>query len=47
MVVNPWGDIIAEAGNQEMVLNCQIDLNEVELYQQSIPVLSHDRNFEY
>jgi len=47
MVVNPWGEVIAEAGNQEMVLNCQIDLNEVELYQQSIPVLSHDRNFEY
>jgi len=46
LVVNPWGEIIAEADDKEMVLNCEINLNEVETSQQSIPVLSHDKNFE-
>ena len=46
LVVNPWGKIIAEADDMEMVLNCEINLNEVETSQQSIPVLSHDKNFE-
>ena len=45
LVVNPWGEIISEATDSEMVLNCEIDLNIVENFQNSIPVLKHDRNF--
>jgi predicted amidohydrolase len=45
LVVNPWGEIISEATDSEMVLNCEIDLKSVEKYQNSIPVLKHDRNF--
>jgi predicted amidohydrolase len=30
-----------------MVLNCEIDLKSVEKYQNSIPVLKHDRNFNW
>ena len=42
MVVNPWGDIIAEAKDGETILNCEIDISDVEVYQQSIPVLKND-----
>ena len=42
MVVNPWGDIIAEAKEGETILNCEIDISDVEVYQQSIPVLKND-----
>ena len=46
LVVNPWGEIISEATDSEMVLNCEIDLNMVESFQNFIPVLKHDRNFD-
>ena len=42
MVVSPWGDIIAEAHDGESVLNCEININEVERSHKSIPVLNHD-----
>jgi len=42
MVVSPWGDIIAEAKEGETILNCKINVSDVELYQQSIPVLKND-----
>jgi len=45
MVVSPWGDIIAEAKDEESILNCDIDLSDVEKYQQSIPVLKNDVDF--
>ena len=45
LVVNPWGEIISEATEAEMVLNCEIDLNSVKSFQDSIPALKHDRNF--
>jgi predicted amidohydrolase len=44
--VNPWGEIIAEADDKEMVVNCEINLNEVEDIQKSIPVLKHDIDFQ-
>ena len=45
MIVNPWGEIIAEAADEEMVLNCDINFDIVEGIQKSIPVLSYDRDF--
>ena len=45
MVVNPWGEIVAEAEDKEMIINCEIDLKEVEEIQKSIPVLKHDIDF--
>ena len=45
MVVNPWGEIVAEAEDKETIINCEIDLKEVEEIQKSIPVLKHDIDF--
>lgn len=43
MVVNPWGEIIAEAGTGEDVLIVDIDLNEVTEAREKMPVLSQRR----
>ncbi len=45
MVVNPWGEIIAEAEDSETILNCEIDISKVEDNQRSIPVLEHEVDF--
>lgn len=45
LVVDPWGNIVAEADDKEMVLSCEIDLNIVDDYQSSIPVLKNDIDF--
>ena len=42
MVVDPWGNILAEAKDKETILNCEIDINKVDDCQHSIPVLKHD-----
>jgi len=45
MIVNPWGEIIAEAADEEMVLDCDINFDIVEGIQNSIPVLNYDIDF--
>ena len=30
LVVDPWGEIIAEAEDKEIIMNCEIDLDKVE-----------------
>jgi len=43
MVVNPWGDIIAEAGRGEAVITANIDLEELRLIRAKMPVLEQRR----
>ncbi len=45
IVVDPWGEVVAEAEENEMILNCEINLDLVDRYQKSIPVLEHDIDF--
>ena len=37
LVVDPWGTVIAEAGEGEQVLHAQLDLSQVALARQAIP----------
>ena len=46
LIVDPWGKILAEAGNSEMIVTAELDLNKVQDCQNSIPVLDNDRNFD-
>lgn len=46
LVVGPWGGILADGGENENVINCDINLGEVEFAQKAIPALKHDINFE-
>ena len=45
MVIDPWGHIIAEAGNDPCILYADINLDEVSRFRQAIPSLTHDRAF--
>lgn len=42
-VVDPWGEIVAEGGREEAVLNCRIDLDAVEDVRRRVPALAGRR----
>ncbi len=46
LIVDPWGKILAEADDSEMIISSKLDLNKVQECQNAIPVLSYDRNFD-
>jgi predicted amidohydrolase len=45
MIVDPWGEVLAEAGETEGVIVAEIDLARSALARQRIPALQHDRAF--
>ena len=44
LVVDPWGEIIAEAGDEEAVLLAQIDPDRVQKVRTELPSLQHRRS---
>jgi predicted amidohydrolase len=42
-VVSPWGQILAEAGRDEELLSCDIDLQQVNDMRREFPALDHRR----
>ena len=46
LIVNPWGEIVAEAGVDPGVIVADIALGEVVAARQRIPSLQHDRPFQ-
>ena len=40
IVCDPWGSIVADAGEDEGVLLCDMDLGEVKTVREQLPVLS-------
>lgn len=46
MVVSPWGEVLIEGGEQEVILTTEVNLAEVEQARTRIPVLE-DRRDEY
>lgn len=45
MVIDPWGRVVAEAGEVPTILYADIDMTEVEKFRAAIPSLRHDRDF--
>jgi deaminated glutathione amidase len=43
LIVNPWGEVIAEADQEPSVISAIVDLNEVSAARRRIPALDHDR----
>lgn len=43
LVISPWGEIVADGGDEPGVVEAIIDLGEVSKARQSIPSLQHDR----
>ena len=47
LIVNPWGEIISDGGNERGVSFADINLDEVELTRKKIPSLTHDKKFSF
>ena len=46
LIISPWGEILAEAGDEPCVITAEIDPAEVAAARQRIPALNHVRPFE-
>ncbi len=47
LIVAPWGEILAEAGEDPCVITAEIDPAKVAEARQRIPALTHDRPFTF
>ena len=45
LIINPWGKIIKDGGDQRGIISTTINTNEVSKYRNQLPSLSHDKNF--
>ncbi len=46
LVINPWGDVLLDAGQKTGVYFADIDLTLVQKVRQALPSLQHDRDYE-
>jgi predicted amidohydrolase len=46
LIVSPWGEVLADAGEEPGVVTARIDPAEVERARAMVPSLRHDRRFE-
>ncbi len=45
LIVSPWGEVLAEAGEEPGVIMAEVDLGEVAKARTMVPSLGHDRAF--
>ncbi len=45
LIVNPWGQVLADGGKDEGYIIADIDLAEVKAVRAKVPSLQHDRDF--
>ncbi len=46
LIVNPWGEVIADGGGKPGMIHAEIDLDDVAQARARIPALTHDRTFQ-
>ncbi len=47
LIINPWGEILAEGGTEPGIVMAEFDLGEVAAARAKIPALQHDRPFAF
>ncbi|MCB9988787.1 MAG: carbon-nitrogen hydrolase family protein [Rhodospirillales bacterium] len=45
LIINPWGEIIAQAGDEPCMILADLDMDMVEKTRAGLPSLRHDRDF--
>ncbi|MCI5049827.1 MAG: carbon-nitrogen hydrolase family protein [Rickettsiales bacterium] len=45
MIINPWGEVLAEAGDEPEVIMAEVDPEVVANIRRQMPVLTHDRDY--
>lgn len=46
LIISPWGEVLADGGEQEGFITVEIDIKNVQQARQSIPALQHDREVQ-
>lgn len=46
LIVNPWGEVIADGGEDTGIILAEIDLSAVDKARAKVPSLTHDRRFD-
>jgi predicted amidohydrolase len=46
LIVSPWGEVLADAGDQPGYIVADIDLEQVQKARSMVPALRHDREFQ-
>ena len=47
LIVNPWGNVIADAGAQRGIISADINLSDVKDTRSKIPSLNHDKEYTF
>ena len=47
IIANPWGEVMAEAGQKEEIIFCEIDLDEIKKVREELPLLKNKRKDLY
>ena len=45
LIINPWGEIIKDGGDQRGIISTTINTSLVSKFRNKLPSLSHDKNF--
>ena len=45
-IIDPWGEVLAEAGSEPGVIVADIDLSAIDKARRMVPAIHHDRPFE-
>ena len=45
LIINPWGEIIKDGGENRGLITTSIDVSIVEKYRNQLPSLQHDKKF--
>jgi predicted amidohydrolase len=46
LIVSPWGEVLADGGEQVGVVSAELDLSRVEAARRAVPSLGNDRTFD-
>jgi predicted amidohydrolase len=46
LIVNPWGEVVADAGDQPGIITAKLDLSKVDEARKALMQLQHDREYE-
>lgn len=46
LIIGPWGNIIAEGGNEPGIITAEIDPDEIKAVRGKLPSLKHTRNYD-
>jgi predicted amidohydrolase len=47
IVTNPWGEVLAQGGENEQVIVCDVDLSEIKKIREELPLLKNKREDLY